>query len=903
MTLVPGSRLGPYEILAPLGAGGMGEVYRALDTRLGREAALKVLPEALVADAERRERFDREARAVAALNHPNIVTIYGVEEIGPTAVLAMELVDGRSLSDSIPGGGMPIGRLLQLAIQLADAVSAAHSRGIIHRDLKPANIMVTSEGRVKVLDFGLARLRPEAEAADAATRMASSVVTAEGRILGTIAYMSPEQAEGKTVDHRSDIFSLGIVLYEMSTGQSPFTGDSSLAILSSIMKDTPSSVSDLNPALPLEVGRIVRRCLAKDPEQRYQSAKDVRNDLEQLKREVDSGEVATRTSGEHAQPVPAPRRPPRLVVLVGSIAAALLVVVLAAGWLVLARRPHPEKASQTSGSAGQTSKLDRTRVAVARFEDRTGDPSLGQFGAIAQDYLTNALGKVPGIEPAPAMSTATPGTDRAKTAATVDPVRVLAEQTGAATIVTGAYWVAGENLQVQARVVDARAGKVVAAIDAVAGPRSAPMVVLESVRQRVMGAVAAGSVLGGEPGYAGVEFRPPLYDAYREYVAGCELFVRDMAGAIRHFETAAQIDPDFFMPQLYAAMVHANRGERDAAAAIIERLYKNRDRFNSGERLWIDVLRAGLEGRSTDSLARLREAETLDPSDLRTKFMIAGNLYRMNRPGESAQVLKALYAVAAQNPASTRALGFTWLGPFTLEPAVYHMLGKHDDEFEAVRRGRAALPLDQSLRVGEARVLAALGRMQELDRFITDTLGLPGGGPMPGFVMHEAIAELRVHGRREQALALAEKAATWHRGRQAETAKDPGSRSALGSALYQAERWQEARAVFAKLASERPDTLAYQVALGTIAARLGDRTEAARVSRVLERVAGKYLAGTPTYNRACIAALLGNKEEAVALLQRAFAEGRACDVNVHHDMDVESLRDYPPFQELMKPKG
>jgi serine/threonine protein kinase len=454
VTLVPGSRLGPYEILAPLGSGGMGEVYRARDTRLGREAALKVLPEALVADAERRERFDREARAVAALNHPNIVTIYGVEEIGPSAVLAMELVDGRPLSDSIPGGGMPIGRLLQLAIQLADAVSAAHSRGIIHRDLKPANIMVTSEGRVKVLDFGLAKLRPEAEAADAATRMASSVVTGEGRILGTIAYMSPEQAEGKTVDHRSDIFSLGIVLYEMSTGQPPFTGDSSLAILSSIMKDTPGSVSDLNPALPPEVGRIVRRCLAKDPEQRYQSAKDVRNDLEQLKREVDSGEVVTRTSGEHAQPVPATRRSPRLVVLAGSIAAALLVVVLAAGWLVLARRPHLEKASQTSGSAGQTSKLDRTRVAVARFEDRTGDPSLGQFGAIAQDYLTNALGKVPGIEAAPTMSTTTPGGDRAKTAATADPVRALAEQTGAGTIVTGAYWVAGENLQVQARVVE-----------------------------------------------------------------------------------------------------------------------------------------------------------------------------------------------------------------------------------------------------------------------------------------------------------------------------------------------------------------------------------------------------------------------------------------------------------------
>ena len=294
MPLPAGTRLGPYEITALVGEGGMGQVYRARDTKLNRTVAIKVLPGAVAHDPERRERFDREAQAIAALNHPNIVTIHSVENAGDTAFLVMELVDGRPLSEEIPRGGVPLAQLLKVALPVVDAVVAAHQKGITHRDLKPANIMIGSgdhHGRVKVLDFGLAKLASTAPDGDAPTVMPTAVATGEGRIIGTVAYMSPEQAEGKAIDARSDLFSLGIILYEMSTGVRPFTGDTSVSIISSIVKDTPKSVTELNPAIPRDLARIVRRALAKDPEKRYQTAKDLRNDLEELKASLDSGEL------------------------------------------------------------------------------------------------------------------------------------------------------------------------------------------------------------------------------------------------------------------------------------------------------------------------------------------------------------------------------------------------------------------------------------------------------------------------------------------------------------------------------------------------------------------------------------------------------------------------------------
>jgi Tol biopolymer transport system component len=279
-----GTTLNHYRIVRSLGTGGMGEVYAAEDTRLNRVVALKVLPRLAAADSEEFKRFQREAQAVAALNHPNVVTIYSVEEAGGVPFLTMELVDGQPLDARIPRRGMKIADLLSLAIPLADAVGAAHQRGVVHRDLKPSNIVVGADGRLKVLDFGLAKLRHDTSGSDETVER----LTAEHRVIGTAAYMSPEQAEGRAVDHRSDIFSLGILLYEMATGVRPFGGESTMSILSAIIKDTPRPAAQINTEVPEQLDRIIRRCLAKDPGRRYQSALDLRHDLEDLADETPS---------------------------------------------------------------------------------------------------------------------------------------------------------------------------------------------------------------------------------------------------------------------------------------------------------------------------------------------------------------------------------------------------------------------------------------------------------------------------------------------------------------------------------------------------------------------------------------------------------------------------------------
>ena len=285
-----GRTLSHYTILEKLGSGGMGDVYVAEDTELSRKVALKVLPAEMAESEERRARFKREAKAIASLNHPNIVHVYSVEDAEGVHFITMELVSGKTLSSLIPKHGMPLGKFFEIAVPLADGVSAAHENGVIHRDLKPDNLMLNDEGRLKILDFGLAKLKQESAAA-VSSELPTVPATGDGHIVGTVTYMSPEQAEGKKVDHRSDIFSIGIVLYEMATGKRPFTGETPTAVLSSILRDTPADVTEINPSLPPLLARIIRRCLVKDPERRYQSAKDIRNELEELKQDVESGDV------------------------------------------------------------------------------------------------------------------------------------------------------------------------------------------------------------------------------------------------------------------------------------------------------------------------------------------------------------------------------------------------------------------------------------------------------------------------------------------------------------------------------------------------------------------------------------------------------------------------------------
>ena len=283
MSLTQGTRLGPYEILSPLGAGGMGEVYRARDTKLGRDVAIKVLPEEFFEEKERIARFEREAKSLAAVSHPHIAALYSFEEISGRHLLVMELVEGETLADRLLKGPLPPDQVLKTGIEIASALDAAHRAGIVHRDLKPGNVMLTRSG-VKLLDFGLAKaLAPEGpvESLTSAPTTARDV-TREGEILGTLSYMAPEQLEGKKPDSRTDIFALGATLYEMATGRKAFTGTSQASLITAIMTSEPQPISVVQPMTPPALDRVVKTCLAKDPDDRWQSAHDVKLQLQSI---------------------------------------------------------------------------------------------------------------------------------------------------------------------------------------------------------------------------------------------------------------------------------------------------------------------------------------------------------------------------------------------------------------------------------------------------------------------------------------------------------------------------------------------------------------------------------------------------------------------------------------------
>ena len=334
-----GKTLSHYRIISTLGIGGMGEVYRAEDTKLGRRVALKLLPKAMAENPERLERFQREAKVVASINHPNIVTIYSVEEADGLQFLTMELVEGEDLEVSLPAEGFPLPKTFEIAIPLADALVAAHEKGIVHRDLKPANVMVTGDGRVKVLDFGLAKLGlespvPLGDHDETALAPTSSTLTGDGTIMGTAPYMAPEQLEGLPVDHRADIFSFGVLLYEMASGRRPFEGTSSIAMASSILRDTPRPISEIKQNLPRHFGRIIDTCLEKSPEQRFQSAKDLRNALQSLRRETESGLSSEIHSELAAQAEPAIPESSRRSMKGVAIGAAVVIALIAAFFLM-----------------------------------------------------------------------------------------------------------------------------------------------------------------------------------------------------------------------------------------------------------------------------------------------------------------------------------------------------------------------------------------------------------------------------------------------------------------------------------------------------------------------------------------------------------------------------------------
>jgi len=472
MSLEPGQTLSHYRLLSKIGAGGMGEVYLAEDTTLKRKVALKVLPASMADDPARLERFQREAEAIAALNHPNIVTIHSVEDHEGIRFLTMELVEGESLDRKVAPGGLALAEVFDIGVAIADALAAAHDKGIVHRDLKPANVMVTKEGRVKVLDFGLAKLAAGPEAAhqagattEAATKHAS--LTGEGMIVGTVPYMSPEQLSGKAVDHRTDIFSLGVMLYELSVGRRPFTGETSAIITSSILRDTPRPVSEIREDVPRHLGRIIAHCLEKEPRDRVQTSRDVYNELRALRKEVESGtsgqsQVMSATSAQAPSPVStssgvAAAAGGSRQWLWAVAGAAVVIVVVAAFWLGGRGGSGARPAGSDAASAAETAALSAPSVtetnslAVLPFADMSPDKDQEYFSDGLTEELLNALVKIPDLKVAGRTSSFSfKGRN--------EDLRVIGEKLGVANILEGSVRKSGDRVRITAQLVKAADG-------------------------------------------------------------------------------------------------------------------------------------------------------------------------------------------------------------------------------------------------------------------------------------------------------------------------------------------------------------------------------------------------------------------------------------------------------------
>ncbi len=386
-----------YQILSLLGRGGMGEVYRALDTRLGREVAFKVLPMAYSTDVDRLRRFEQEARAAGRLNHPNVLTVYAIGVHAGAPYIVTELLDGEELRTHLKQGAVPQRRALEYAQQIANGLAATHAEGIVHRDLKPENIFVTSDGRVKILDFGLAKLKPPLSGSSVETQPLSPLSTAPGVVMGTVGYMPPEQVRGEETDGRADIFALGVILYEMLSGRHPFSGDSAVEVMNAILKEEPPDLSEANPKIAPVLARIVRRCLEKKPKLRFQSASDLGFALEAL-----SSTSAPSGSPALTATAPLPRRRLKwLVPMVGLlVAAGLLAWHLDRSdywWRNPLANAQFTPLTDFPGTEGDAA-ISRDGKFVAFLSDRDGpfDVWVGQIGTGGFNNLTK--GRVAGYE-------------------------------------------------------------------------------------------------------------------------------------------------------------------------------------------------------------------------------------------------------------------------------------------------------------------------------------------------------------------------------------------------------------------------------------------------------------------------------------------------------------------------